>query len=181
MLRNTRQGRVARTLDDRYTTHLVLRSSRAQGQWAFTRKENRQKIKRILSKFCLKYEMQLHALGIVGNHLHIHLKIGNQKLYNAFIRAITSALAMAITGVSRWNKKALIPSKWAEIQRRPFWDHRPYTKIVYSIAQFLNLKNYIEINQIEGLGHSKKTAKWIFQNKREWVQAKLKLIEQMTV
>ena len=159
--------------------HMVLRSSRAQGPWSFKRKDNERKVRRIVAKFTHRYHIEVESLAVVGNHIHFHLWLNNRKLYKAFIRAITSAIAMAITGVSRWNKKALEPSQYDEVQRKSFWDHRPYTRIVYSLRQFLRLSDYLEINKIEGLGYSKPTAIKIFKNKREWAKAQIELMEQM--
>ena len=181
VLRTTRQGRGKRFLTETHSMHMVLRSSRAQGPWSFKRKDNERKIRRIVAKFTHKYKIEVESLAVVGNHVHFHLWLSNRKLYKAFIRAITSAIAMAITGVSRWNKKALEPSKYDEVQRKSFWDHRPYTKIIYSFRQFLKLSDYLEINKIEGLGYSKQAATKIFKNKREWAKEQIKLLEQMNV
>lgn len=175
ILRRSRRGRKGpRFVTSRNSMHIVLRSSRANGEWSFTRKENKSKIQKIIENFSAKYAVHVHSYGIVDDHIHLHVSLTDKELYKAFIRAITSSIAMAISKVSRWNKNALNPSRWDEIQRKAFWDHRPFTRIVYGAYQFLTLKKYIEINQIEGLGFSKKTARWIFKNKLEWAQLRLK-------
>ena len=38
------------------------------------------------------------SLANVGNHLHLHVKITNRMLYKAWIRGLTSAIAMMIAG-----------------------------------------------------------------------------------
>jgi len=84
----------------------------------------------------------------VGNHLHLHIKLTHRLGYKPFIRAITSAIAMAVTGTSRWK-----PLKKSNSDR--FWDYRPFTRVLQSFREYLNLQDYIEINQFEGLGHDR--------------------------
>lgn len=178
ILRKKRKGRGKRFVSDRHSVHMVLRSSRAEGAWCFCRKENRLKLRNIIEKFSVKNDVEVHSWTPANGHIHLHLKFSSKRAYKAFVRAVTSAIAMAITGVSRWNKNALNPSEWDEVQRRSFWDHRPFTKIVFGVKYFLALKDYIEINKIEGFGFSKNTARWIFKNKE---YARFKVLEQMNV
>ena len=101
-LRNTRKGREGpRPLSTRDSMHLVLRSSKAKGNWSLRR--SRKKIDAILDKFSSKYAVNIISQANVGNHLHLHLRLRRRRLYNPFIRAITAAIAMAATGASRWK------------------------------------------------------------------------------
>lgn len=139
-LLKTRKGRArGRPLDTRNSMHMVLRSSKAKGPWSFLRTENKIKIKVIVEKFSKKYGVKILSLANVGNHLHFHLKLGNRHTYRPFIRAITAAIAMAVTKTSRWN-----PSK------EKFWDYRPFTRVVIGFKALLNLRDYIRINELEG-------------------------------
>jgi REP element-mobilizing transposase RayT len=150
----TRQGRARpRPLSTRETLHLVLRSSRAKNEWSFARKGNRKKIHEILTRFSRKYGVKVLSYANVGNHLHLHIKLSNRYHYQPFIRALTGAIAMAITGSSRWK-----PLKRKAKDR--FWDYRPYTRIVRSFRALLNLKDYIRINQYEGFGYSRREARF---------------------
>ena len=87
----------------------------------------------------------------VGNHLHFQLKLSNRFTYTPFIRALTASIAMAVTKTSRWN-----PLK-AEAKDR-FWDRRPYTRAVKGITGYFKLRDYIEINKLEGFGFQKPQA-----------------------
>jgi hypothetical protein len=42
-----------------------------------------------------------------------------------------------------------------------FWDYRPYTRVVQSFRAFLNLRDYIKINQYEGAGYKREHARMI--------------------
>jgi REP element-mobilizing transposase RayT len=150
-LLKTRKGRAhGRPLDTRNSMHLVLRSSKASGEWSFRFRNNPTKIKSIVSKFAEKYGVKVLSLANVGNHLHFQIKLSNRHAYKPFIRAITASIAMAVTNASRWN-----PSK------EKFWDYRPFTRVIQSFKAFLNLRDYIQINQLEGFGHKRDQARMI--------------------
>jgi REP element-mobilizing transposase RayT len=151
----TRKGRsTPRPLATRNTMHLVLRSTKAKGDWSFTRPKNAAEIKRITTKFANKYGVKIFSVANVGNHLHFHLRLTNRYLYRPFIRALTSAITMAVTGASRWK-----PLK--KQARDRFWDYRPFTRVVESFRAFLNLRDYIYINQLEGYGYHRIEARFI--------------------
>jgi len=153
-LLKTRKGRSGpRPLDTRNTMHLVLRSSRARGRWSFLRNENQHYIKKIVARFSVRYGVRILSLANVGNHLHFHIKLGNRHAYRPFIRAVTAAIAMAVTKKSRWNKGL-----------GKFWDYRPFTRVVIGFRAFLKLKDYIQINQLEGF-HGRSDAEWIVKNR----------------
>lgn len=150
-LLKTRKGRSRpRPIDTENTMHLVLRSSKAVGDWSFTKKRNKAKVQEIIDRFSKKYVVRILLVAIVGNHIHLQIKLANRFTFKPFIRAITSAIAMAITGASRWNPLKI-----------KFWDCRPYTRIVIGYGAVLALKNYIQINQLEGLGHTRDQAKFL--------------------
>jgi hypothetical protein len=153
--RAARKG--GRPLATRLTMHLVLRSTKATGDWSFKRPANEVKILAIIRKFSTRYGVRILSLANVGNHLHFQIKLGNRYTYQPFIRAITSAIAMAVTGASRWN-----PVK------TKFWDRRPFTRIVKGYRAFLTLKDYISVNIFEGMGYSRDHARWIVRNKPSW-------------
>ena len=116
--------------------HLVMRSSKAKGEWSFLRPKNKKRVKEIAFHHSKKYGVQIFSLANVGNHLHIHLKLSNRYSYRPFIRAISAAIAMAITGASRWS-----PLKKSAKDR--FWDYRPFTRIVVGFRALLGLRDYI--------------------------------------
>lgn len=156
-LMKTRAGRAGRRpLATRNTMHLVMRSSMAKGAWSMARPENRKKIDQIVRKFAAKYGVRIHSLANVGNHLHFHLQLTNLHTYKAFIRAISAAIAMAISGRSRWTAQGKT--------RLKFWDYRPFTRVIAGgLKAFLAVKEYIKINQLEGFGIGREVAKIILR------------------
>lgn len=153
VLQKTRRGRKGpRPISTRKTMHLVLRSSQAKGIWSFLKPQNKAKIIQILKRFAFKYGIKIISAANVGNHLHLHIQIANRFTYKPFIRAVTGAIAMAITKTSRWSK----------LEKR-FWDCRPFTRVVESLREFLNLRDYIRINKLEGQGMAREVARYLIK------------------
>jgi REP element-mobilizing transposase RayT len=134
----------------------VLKSTRAKGDLSFRKSKNAQAIKRIVIKFATKYGIRIISLANVGNHLHFHIKLGNLRTYSPFIRAITAAIAMAVTGRSRWNKP-----------NEKFWDRRPFTRVIVGFRSWLGLQDYIRINRMEGAGVQREHAEFIVREQRK--------------
>lgn len=150
-LLKTRKGRQGpRPLATRNSMHLVLRSTKARGPWSFRSPRNAAKIKAIIRKFSERYGVRIHSMANAGNHLHLHVQFASRYTYRPFIRAVTSAIAMTITGWSRWRKAP---------QSVRFWDARPFSRVVQGFGDFLRLKNYVKINQVEGLDFSRDQAR----------------------
>jgi hypothetical protein len=157
----TREGRRRpRPLDTRHTMHLVLRSSRARGPWSFRRPYHARRIREITRKFSERYGIKILSSANVGNHLHFQIKLSNRYTYRPFIRAVTSAIAMAVSGTSRWTRR---PSR-----ERPqrFWDYRPFTRVVRGWRAWLGLRDYIRVNQLEGFGYAREEARWLVERSR---------------
>ncbi len=166
-LYKTRAGRaLPRTLSTRATMHLVLRSSQANGEWSMRKAANASAIDRIVKKFASKYGVRVLSIANVGNHLHFHIRLTNRFGYQPFIRAITSAIAMAVTGRNRWSKQKEARSNGPMPKARlRFWDYRPFTSVVESFRYFLNLRDYVRINQLEGFGYTRGEARfYIFRD-----------------
>lgn len=151
-LMTTRQGRRgSRPLATRNSMHLVLRSSQARGAWSFARPNHKKKIDQIVRRFSQKYGVRVLSLANVGNHLHFHIQLTNLLTYKPFIRAITAAIAMAVTGYSRWKKRP--------VGEKSFWDRRPFTRVIAGGRRaFLAVRDYVRINKLEGFGFQRAVA-----------------------
>ncbi len=177
-LRSTRRGRAhARPLAVKTTMHLILRSSKATGAYSFRNPKHEKNIRRIIEKFAFVYGVKVISIANAWNHLHLQIKLSNRFTYTPFIKAVTGSIAMSVTGRSRWQKVVLarggaIASGVARRARgssgvansavaakdsEKFWDQRSFTRIVQSLRAFLNLKDYVRMNQIEGDGGAKGT------------------------
>ncbi len=162
-LMTTRAGRRgARPLSTRETMHLVLRSTKAKGEWSFRKPKNQAHVNRIIDKFSVIYGVRVISMANVGNHLHLQIKLSNRFAYKPFIRAVTAAIAMAVTGRNRWSRASVPPKPSDEKPRKEkFWDRRPFTRVVASFKAWLNLKDYVRINQLEGAGYKRSDARFM--------------------
>jgi putative transposase len=175
-LRCTREGRSGpRPISTRETMHLVLRSTKATGEWSFKKPKNEKKIREIVARFSQKYGVRMISIGFVGNHIHFQLKLGNRFAFKPFIRGLTSSIAMAVTGVSRWTRVKGIggPAKNQGTTKtgERFWDYRPFTRVVRGFRALLNLKDYIKVNELEGFGCNRLEARIIVEDEklRPWL------------
>lgn len=160
-LLNTRKGRSrGRPLSTSNTMHLVMRSEMAKGQMSFC--NYKKEIKVIIDKFSKKYHIRIYSYANVGNHLHLHIKLSNRQQYKAFIRAISSAIMMKVTGMNRWAKESVKE----KLSGKRFWTLRPYSRVLKSFKERLSLKDYIEINKLEGFGYNKNQARFIFYREK---------------
>lgn len=151
----TRKGRAyGRPLSTKETMHLVLRSTMAKGEWSFLRPNHQKLVKTLIQKFSVKHGVHIYSVANVGNHLHLQIKLSNRTTYRRFIRALTAAIAIAITRRSRWTFKP-------GMDRLKFWNRRPYSRIVVGRRSYLGLQDYIQINRIEGAGFTRNEARMI--------------------
>lgn len=125
--RKNRQS--GRPLATRHSIHVVLRSTQAVGEWSL--KRHKSKIRQILEKFSSRYGVKLNSMANVGNHPHLHVQLTNRHTYSPHIRAITVAIMMMVTRVSRWNKIEF---------KKKFWDRRPFYENSSRVSVDVNFK-----------------------------------------
>jgi REP element-mobilizing transposase RayT len=144
VFRNKAKNRGARPLSSKGSLHVVMRSSHAKGPWSFRNSQNIHKLGNFIRKFSQSKGIELISLANVGNHYHLHVRIPNRSFYKAWIRGLTSGMAMLTLGL-----EGLIKLK---SENKRFWDYRPFTRVINNFKSYLNIKDYIQINQLEGVG-----------------------------
>lgn len=142
------------------TMHICLRSTRAVGQHSFLAKNNRTKVKSFVMAFSAKKGVQILSFANVGNHLHLHVKLTNTHLYRAWIRGLTSGLAMLAMGLQGLKRLKNLKQK--------FWNQRPFSRVIQSFRHFLNTKAYMEINVLEGMGTPRPEAEQLIYESRKY-------------
>lgn len=159
VLRKTREGRQGpRELTTHHTMHLVLRSTKARGEWSFLKPKNKNRIRQIILKHAQKNYVRLESIANVGNHLHLHIQLKRNHNYQAFIRAITGAIALFVMGLQFLKMRA---KNAAKKQSDRFWDYRPFTIFVNTHRHILNMRDYMQINQLEGIGFHRLNARFL--------------------
>jgi REP element-mobilizing transposase RayT len=170
-LRNFRAGRVARSISVKFSMHVVLRSLLARGQWSFVRRGTRQLIQEILDKHAGKSGVELISSGNAGNHLHLRIRVKSKSQYFQFVRAICGEIALKI---KRLPRKDLGARELEGLIKTNFWASRPFTAIVSTMNYARRLVDYILVNQMEGGGVSRESAR---KAVKLWREGKHQLFE----
>jgi len=134
-------AKTKRPLSTKHAMHVVLRSSKAKGEWSLRSLKNQKIVEKLTRTLAKKYSIKIYEYANVGNHLHLLIKLSNRYTFAPFIRALSGSIALKVTGSNKL--KAL---------KEKFWDYRPWTRIVewkkaYSIA-----KDYVIQNHLEAMG-----------------------------
>jgi hypothetical protein len=126
------------------TVHITLKSLKAKGIHSFQHVSKREQVRRFVESFSIKKGVQILSFANVGNHLHLHVKLFNKTLYKAWIRGLSSGLAMIAMGREGLKHLSDLGEK--------FWYQRPFSRVIQSFKHFLNTKKYVEVNILEGMG-----------------------------
>ncbi len=145
------------------TVHLCLRSTKAVGRHSFLSHSLKKPVENFVRSFSSRKGVQILSYANVGNHLHLHVKLINNTLYRAWIRGLSSGLAMLAMGLEGFKK--------LREQGKKFWDQRPYSRVIQSFKHFLTTKAYIEINILEGMGMSRKQAELMVYGSRKYISS----------
>lgn len=123
--------------------HLVLRSSKAKGQFSFGHK-NAGRVRQIVDAHCSRYGVKLIEYSNNFNHLHMLLRFPSRAVYLRFIRSITGHIALAVTKANKnEGLKTILGGK--------FWDFRPFTRVIRSWRGYRVALDYVTLNQLEAL------------------------------
>ena len=136
-----------RPFDPRRAMHIVLRSSRARGDWSMLRPKNRDNVERLTRAIAKSRGISLYRYSNVGNHLHLLVRARSRKAFQSFLRELTGTIAALITGAKKGNAIG------------KFWDRLAYTRIVTWGRDFRNLELYFIKNLFEAAGLLTRKAK----------------------
>lgn len=154
------------------TMHITLRSTKAKGSRSFLATPKRARL--IQSKVysnASRFGVRIYRYANVGNHLHLLVRAGYRKGLIAFLRAISGIIARIATGKERGKVVGSAVGKMvAGIAKKaakrvtgkdqqtgspplaPFWDQRPWTRVVTWMSDFLNVAKYVRQNFDEAMG-----------------------------
>ncbi len=133
LLEGKRKGR--RALSNKHAIHLILKSD-LTGVF----NPGNRSLEQLLRSTAEKFNIRIYSSALNWSHIHCVIKIKDRKDYNAFIRALTSNLAIKIRKHKNFIGKV--------------FTLRPFTRIVHWGRDFKNILWYLELNQLESLGMS---------------------------
>lgn len=151
-----------RPLSTKEPIHLVMRSSWAMGNHAFTRPQNKKAIEAITTSLAKKYGVRIYQKAIVSNHLHFVLRIQNRDSYKGFVRLLTGKIASHIMGGQSFTSflnhvrgdRSGQNGSIQEIQGKgqQFWQFRPFSRVMTWGRDFKGTCKYVIRNTLEALG-----------------------------
>lgn len=129
-----------RPLDPRKPLHVVLRSETAKGPQSLLHSKNERRVKHLVYETARKQGVRVFRYANAGNHLHIVVQAKHRRSYQNFLRAVTGLIARAVTGAQKGVKKG------------KFWQSLAYSRVVNWGRELKNVKFYLIMNELEGLG-----------------------------
>lgn len=135
-------AKTARPLSTKHAMHVVLRSSRATGEWSLRSAKNHKIVERTLISLAKKYGIRIHEFANVGNHLHLLIKLKNRTTFAPFIRALSGTIALKTTSANKLSKL-----------KEKFWDYRPWTRIVELKKAYSLAKDHVIQNHLAAIGY----------------------------
>jgi REP element-mobilizing transposase RayT len=141
--------KTARPFDPKQALHVVLRSSQARGKLSMLHPDHCNAIGDLLERLKTRWNIQIYRYANVGNHIHLLIRAKTRKAWQGFIRELSGAIAMMVTGAKKGH-----PSRRpaAKTSFRGFWDHLVFTRIVRFGRDFQNAARYVSINFWESHG-----------------------------
>ena len=115
----------ARPLSTKHPIHLILKTI---GPFQLLR--NTRIVEQTIKKYAKKFGITIYEIAVQADHLHLSFKAPNRELYQRWIRAITSVLALKIAKLK--------------------WSLPPFTRIGTWGRDFKRLTKYIQRNKTEG-------------------------------
>lgn len=116
----------ARPLSTKHPIHLVLKSFDS-----YRLLRNTQVVEQTIGKYAKKFGVTVYEIAVHADHIHLSFKTPSRLLYQRWIRAVTSVLALRIAKLK--------------------WSLPPFTRIGTWGRDFKRLTKYIRLNKTEGL------------------------------
>jgi len=136
-----------RPIDPKASIHLVLKSTRARGEWSLLNRRHKIRIQDLLLTLSRANGIKIYQYVNVGNHLHILLKTRDRRGFQKFLRVFSGRVAMLVTHARKGKPQG------------KFWDELAFTRIVQWGIDFKRITRYFLKNEIESIGYSTEFAR----------------------
>lgn len=130
-----KRRKVARPLQPGSMTHVVFKSSRAQGRLSFY--THKKLVKSLLHEKSKKFYVEILDFVNMGNHLHLKVRFKDKVRFQKFLKSYSALLARKITGARKGKPFGR------------FWDGLVFTRVLRSKIEELGLKGYFEGNHCQ--------------------------------
>jgi REP element-mobilizing transposase RayT len=142
-----------RPIDPKQALHVVLSSSKAQGELSMLHPKHCNHIENFVQKTAKRWGVRIYRFANVGNHLHLLIRVRSRETWKSFSRELSGGIAQIVTG----SKKGMALERtqggeMPESARRGFWDHLVFTRIVSFGRDFKGVASYLIKNLFEASG-----------------------------
>ncbi len=144
--------KLARPLAAKRPIHVVLKSSRAKGDWDMRRQGDA--VENAVESTAKRFRIRVHRFVNVGNHLHLAIQGASRREIQNFLRVLPQAIAYLITGTRKGNPIG------------KFWDSPVFTRVLEWGKAWEILKHYFERNRFEAAGAPRKMVDAFFRKYR---------------
>jgi len=110
--------KTSRPLEPTLPLYLVLRSSRARGNWSLRRPTTEARVDELLRTLARRHSIKVHEFVNAGHQVHMLLSAKSREGFQAFLRAFAGLTARLVTGA----KKGKPAGK--------FWDGLTYSRVL---------------------------------------------------
>jgi REP element-mobilizing transposase RayT len=158
----------ARPISTKQAIHLVMRSEIARGSRSLLLHAGR--IEGILKKQARRHGVRLYRLANAGNHLHIVVKLERRGALAPLLRATTGLIARLVLKAERGRPALDVQKAPSAFQHRPtrFWDARPFSRLIAWGKDYLQVKDYLELNTLETKGFAKADGRILLSHLEEY-------------
>lgn len=122
--KNSGKRKAVRPFSLTKNTHLILKASKS------ILLSKKLLIQKQIQRFSGKHQIQIKDMVIHHNHIHFHIKISNRDNYRRFVRALTSKISDLF-------------------KFKNLWLQLPFTRILNSKREYVNLIAYFHKNRVE--------------------------------
>ncbi|MCM0606440.1 MAG: transposase [Xanthomonadaceae bacterium] len=136
-----RQGKrkIARPFDHKRALHIVLRAEKAKGEWSLLNPKHQFKIRAMIVSFSRLYGISVYELSVNGNQVHLLIRAKTRKAFQSFLRRLTGAISMLVTGAKKGNPVGR------------FLEQLAFSRVVSWGREYKVVFQYVKLNLVEGL------------------------------
>lgn len=129
-----------RPFDPKRSMHLVLRASRAKGEYSMLKVRFEKRIRTLIYRHARLNDIRIRQYANGGNHLHMLIQARKVEGFRRFLRTVAGIVPRLVTGARKGNAQGR------------FWDALAYTRVVDWGRAYVSAKFYVIMNELESAG-----------------------------
>jgi putative transposase len=153
ILRQKRKGRGLRPLSTKDPLHLVFKINRHRLKSRSLRTPRTYSLlQQLIKKYANHFFVKVEQVSIQGDHCHLLIRAPKRSQYQHFFRVVAGQLAQGLLLQGLLSVTDTTPRKQ---KGTGLWKLRPFTRVVKGFKAYTIVRNYIQLNEKEALGHIK--------------------------